>query len=164
MMRAAIAIGSNSTRMLAAEKQDGKLMHIFRGREETRLFLGLDEQGNILPERLEQTARAVERLADQARRQGAREVTLLATSACRDAKNGQALADRIQALCGLEMRIISGEEGRIEWVGSAQMGASRLLRMRPIDRPQDVPAALETAREALLLRAFGKPVMPCLPD
>ena len=182
MMRAAIAIGSNSTRMLAAEKQDGKLMHIFRGREETRLFLGLDEQGNILPERLEQTARAVERLADQARRHGAREVTLLATSACRDARNGQALADRIQALCGLEMRIISGEEeaslafravtdgkrrlvmdigggstelsigeyGRIEWAGSAQMGASRLLRMRPIDRPQDVPAALEAAREALL--------------
>ena len=49
MMRAAIAIGSNSTRMLAAEKKDGALHGILRGREETRLFLGLDEEGRIRP-------------------------------------------------------------------------------------------------------------------
>ena len=44
MIRGAIAIGSNSTRLLAAEKRDGALYHILRGREETRLFLGLDDR------------------------------------------------------------------------------------------------------------------------
>ena len=64
MMRAAIAIGSNSTRMLAAEKQEGALKHILRGREETRLFLGLDASGNIRPECLESTAQAVLRAVE----------------------------------------------------------------------------------------------------
>ena len=44
MKKGAIAIGSNSTRLLVAEKKNGMLTDIFRGREETRLFLGLDEQ------------------------------------------------------------------------------------------------------------------------
>ena len=52
-MRAAIAIGSNSTRMLAAEKKNGTLANLLRGREETRLFLGMDDAGRILPERIE---------------------------------------------------------------------------------------------------------------
>jgi len=62
MKRAAIAIGSNSTRMLAAEKRNGKLEDILRGREETRLFLGLDAEGNIQPDNLESTAHAALRL------------------------------------------------------------------------------------------------------
>ena len=110
MKRAAIAIGSNSTRMLCADQENGRLTQIVRGREETRLFLGLDEEGNIRPERLEETARAVERLWQAAVRQGAQEVDLLATSASRDAKNGDALRARIRQLCGLDMRVISGEE------------------------------------------------------
>lgn len=110
MMRAAIAIGSNSTRLLAAEKREGVLCDILRGREETRLFLGLDQEGNIQREQLESTAQAVLRLAIMARRHGAEQIDLFATSATRDAKNGGALADRIFALCGLRLRVISGQE------------------------------------------------------
>lgn len=110
MMRAAIAIGSNSTRMLAADKQNGALCRVLRGREETRLFLGLDDQGNICPERMESTAQAVFRLAILARRHGAETIDLLATSATRDARNGDALAKRIFELCGLKLRVISGQE------------------------------------------------------
>ena len=177
MMRAAIAIGSNSTRMLAAEKKDGALHGILRGREETRLFLGLDEEGRIRPERLEETAQAVSRLAAQAREHGARDIALFATSASRDAKNGQALGDRIFSLCGLKMRVISGEEeanlafravaagqrrlvmdigggstewtlgegGRVEWAVSMQLGASRLLKMCPIQSVWDAKRALDAA-------------------
>ena len=182
MMRAAIAIGSNSTRMLAAEKKDGALRDILRGREETKVFLGLDAEGNLLPDRIESTAQAVDRLYRLAREHGAAgPVMLFATSAVRDAKNGEALAERIRALSGLEMHIISGEEearlayfasagkqrrlvmdigggsteltlgeaGRVEWAGSAQMGASRLMRLCPIHAPEDGEKALRIAREAL---------------
>ena len=110
MIRAAIAIGSNSTRLLAAEKEDERLLRPLRGREETRLFSGLDAEGNIVPEKIEETAQAVRRLYEAARRHGAEECALFATSATRDAKNGDALADRIMELTGLPLRVISGEE------------------------------------------------------
>ena len=187
MKRAAIAIGSNSTRLLVAEKNQHRLEHIFRGREETRLFLGLDDQGLIAPEKIESTARAVASLAEEARGQGAADIALFATSATRDAKNGKALAERILELCGLELQIISGEEearlaflaaagtekrlvmdigggsteftwgeqGCIQWAVSAQMGASRLLKMQPIGSPDQAREAFELA-EGALKEALGQ--------
>ncbi len=110
MKRAGIAIGSNSTRMLAADVQDGALQNPLRGREETRLFLGLDAAGNISPERLETTAQAVKRLYGQALAYGAETVALFATSATRDAGNSAEFATRIRQLTGLELTIIPGEE------------------------------------------------------
>lgn len=110
MIRAAIAIGSNSTRMLAAEKEGERLLRPFRGREETRLFSGLDAQGFIAPEKIEETAQAVLRLYEAAARYGAEDCALFATSATRDAKNGGALARRVLELTGLPLRVISGEE------------------------------------------------------
>lgn len=181
MRRAAIAIGSNSTRLLVADRRGGSLDNIYRGRAETRLFLGLDAQGNISPERLENTAQAVSRLAGEARAQEAQSVALFATSATRDAANGADLARRIFTLCGLELQVISGEEearlafaaaagqerrlvmdigggsteltlgegGRVQLAQSAQMGASRLLKMCPIDNEADARRALSLARETL---------------
>lgn len=181
MKRGAIAIGSNSTRLLVAEKKNGILTDIFRGREETRLFLGLDAQGRIAPERLEDTAQAVARLYLAGKMQGAGEITLFATSATRDAKNGSDLAKRIEEICGLKLQVISGEEearlafravagqecrlvmdigggsteftfgqaGEIRFARSAQMGASRLLKMCPIASGEDAARAIKMAEDTL---------------
>ena len=40
MIKAAITIGSNSTRMLCADVANGQIRVLQRGREETRLFPG----------------------------------------------------------------------------------------------------------------------------
>ena len=181
MKRAAIAIGSNSTRMLAAETEKGELRNPIRGREETRLFLGLDEAGNISPDKLEATAQAVKRLHRAAIAYGAESVDLFATSATRDAGNSAEFAARIRELTGLELQIISGEEearlafmavsegkrrlvmdigggstewtigehNRVEWAVSMQLGASRLLKMQPINCPQDAEKALAFCREIM---------------
>lgn len=128
MTRAAIAIGSNSTRLLVADKRGGALHNIYRGREETRLFLGLDESGALSPERLEETARAVARLAGEARSRGAEAIALLATSATRDARNRDAFAARVEALSGLRPQVISGEEeARLAFFAAA--GRERRLVM-----------------------------------
>ncbi|MBR6184656.1 MAG: hypothetical protein IKQ41_00160 [Clostridia bacterium] len=195
MKRAAIAIGSNSTRMLAADVRDQALWSIVRGREETRLFLGLDADGSIRPERLEQTAQAVCRLYRQAVDWGAQDVALLATSATRDAKNGKALGERIFALCGLTLRVISGEEearlaflaasqgrrrlvmdigggstewtlgenNRVEWAVSMQLGASRLLKRRKIENEADAEACLALAREIMAPNAEKLRALPPAP-
>ena len=181
MKRAAIAIGSNSTRMLAAETEKGELRNPIRGREETRLFLGLDEAGNISPDKLEATAQAVKRLHRAAIAYGVESVDLFATSATRDAGNSADFAARIRELTGLELQIISGEEearlafmavsegkrrlvmdigggstewtigehNRVEWAVSMQLGASRLLKMQPINCPQDAEKALALCREIM---------------
>ncbi len=195
MRRAAIAIGSNSTRMLTAEKKNGELTGIVRGREETRLFLGLDEEGNIQPDKIESTAQAVFRLYCQAKAAGAQAVDLFATSATRDAKNGEALGDRIRELCGLSMRVISGEEeadlaflavsqgqrrlvmdigggstewtlgenNRVEWQTSMQLGSSRLLKMGPIQSLSDAEKMLDTARRVMAPYAQKLRALPPAP-
>ncbi len=195
MKRAAIAIGSNSTRMLAAEKRNGNLEDILRGREETRLFLGLDEDGRIRPERIEDTAQAVCRLARLAKAAGAQSIALFATSATRDAKNGESLGDRIRELCGLSMRVISGEEeadlaflavsqgqrrlvmdigggstewtlgenNRVEWQTSMQLGSSRLLKMGPIQSLSDAEKMLDTARRVMAPYAQKLRALPPAP-
>ena len=195
MKRAAIAIGSNSTRMLAAEVMKGMLLNPARGREETRLFLGLDEAGNISPDKLEATAQAVKRLHRAAIAYGAESVDLFATSATRDAGNSAEFAARIRELTGLELQIISGEEearlafmavsegkrrlvmdigggstewtigehNRVEWAVSMQLGASRLLKMQPINCPQDAEKALALCREIMAPYARQLSALPPAP-
>ncbi len=195
MKRAAIAIGSNSTRMLAAETEKGELRNPIRGREETRLFLGLDEAGNISPDKLEATAQAVKRLHRAAIAYGAESVDLFATSATRDAGNSADFAARIRELTGLELQIISGKEearlafmavsegkrrlvmdigggstewtigehNRVEWAVSMQLGASRLLKMQPINCPQDAEKALALCREIMAPYAERLSALPPAP-
>lgn len=195
MKRAAIAIGSNSTRMLAAETADGALRNAIRGREETRLFLGLDEAGNISLEKLESTAQAVNRLYRDALAYGAETVDLFATSATRDAGNSADFAARIRELTGLELQIISGEEearlafmavsagkrrlvmdigggstewtlgenNQVEWAISMQLGASRLLKMQPINSPQDAEKVLALCREIMTPYAKRLSALPPAP-
>lgn len=181
MMHAAIAIGSNSTRMLCAKKGEKGLEKIRRGREETRLFSALDAQGFLPAAKIEETALAVKGLYDAALVHGAKDCVLFATSASRDAKNSDQLAQRIREMTGLEMQVISGEEearlaffacagkektlvmdigggsteltmgegGEILSASSAQMGASRLMKMQEIWNEQDAARALQLARDTM---------------
>lgn len=182
MRHAAIAIGSNSTRSLVADRVGAEYHVIQRGREETRLFLGMDDTGRITRERLESTVQAVTQLYVRAVSAGAEDCALFATSACRDAKNGRELEEMILKATGLRLRIISGEEearlafravagterltvmdvgggstemtlgenGRVLCAFSAQMGASRLMKMQPIGSEREAGIALEIARKALM--------------
>ena len=152
----AIAIGSNSTRLLT--RLENGLED--RAREDTRLFSGLNEQGDLSDEAMDRTVRAVLRLKKRAIQFGAEYVMLLATSATRDAGNSEEFSRRLLAGTGLRLKIISGNkeaelafraasagshcavldigggsaeltygaEGKIIKSISAQEGASRLLK------------------------------------
>ena len=110
MIRAVITIGSNSTRMLCASVLDGEVTVIGRGREETRLFLGLDEEGRLTPEAMTGCVRAVRSLTDEARDEGAQgPVRVYATSATRDAVN-QAEFLALLRDAGCPARVLSGKE------------------------------------------------------
>lgn len=110
MRVAAIGIGSNSVRMLLAEAVKGYLTRISRDREGTRLFAGLDENRNLSRESMEKTAAAVTRMVESAKNAGAEQIRIFATSASRDAANGETFIDLIRSMTGLDLDIISGEE------------------------------------------------------
>lgn len=114
-----IAIGSNSTRMLTANL-DQSLSNPARGREETALFLSLDDKRRFSEEGMERCARAVSKLHYEARQAGAEQVRLIATSAVRDAINRHELDFYIAAIAPMMLtRIISGdEEARLSFLGA----------------------------------------------
>ena len=120
MLAAVIGIGSNSVRALLAEAAGSSLERHWRDREGTRLFAGLDDTGNLSAESIRKTAAAVGRMAEEARRRGAEQVDVFATSAARDAANSAAFIAEIARAAGTEPEILSGEsEARLSFMGAS---------------------------------------------
>ena len=128
MIAAVIGIGSNSIRMLTADIRGSKARQVWRDREGTRLFAGLDEAGRLQPEAMRHSADTVARLAAVAVAKGAEKVWLFATSAARDAVNAAELADLLRAETGLTLEICAGEEeARLSFLGAADGGFTGVI-------------------------------------
>ncbi len=119
MRAAVIGIGSNSVRMLVADVQGGNLHQVLRDREGTRLFGGLNENGDLSRESMNLTLSAVRAMKQKAVALNAEAIHLFATSAVRDAGNQQEFASLIRNETGLELEICSGEsEAALSFLGS----------------------------------------------
>ncbi len=121
MQAAVIGIGSNSVRALVARNHEGVFERLYRDREGTRLFAGLDSQGMLKKESIAKTAEAVRRMAATAREKGAEDLSIFATSAARDAVNGQDFLDAVEEAAGIPPVILSGEEeARLSFFGASR--------------------------------------------
>ena len=121
MLAAVIGIGSNSVRALIARNNEGVFERLFRDREGTRLFAGLDSQGMLKEESIRKTAEAVRRMAAEARQKGVTDLDVFATSAARDAANGQEFLKAIEQAAGIQPVILSGEEeARLSFLGASR--------------------------------------------
>ena len=117
---AVIGIGSNSVQMLMAEVGTEGFRRLMRDREGTRLFAGLDERRMLSGESMEKTAAAAGRMAESARKAGAEAVHIFATSASRDARNGEAFLEKVRERTGAEPEIVTGEEEAVlSFLGAA---------------------------------------------
>jgi exopolyphosphatase / guanosine-5'-triphosphate,3'-diphosphate pyrophosphatase len=107
---AAIDLGTNSTRLLVADVEAGRISEVARGLTITRLGEGVDARGRLLPLPI---ARVRNCLADYRRtieETGAERVLVVATSAVRDAENGEAFLGEIEWSYGFPTRLLSGDE------------------------------------------------------
>ena len=130
MRAAVIGIGSNSVRSLVADVRGAELKRLWRDREGTRLFAGLDEAGNLNQDSMDKTVSAVRRMASEARRQGAEELAIFATSAARDAANGAVFMAAVEERAGVPLRIISGEEeAELSFLGASAVVSPRRCGM-----------------------------------
>lgn len=112
MKKAVIDIGTNSIKFCLAEsaKQDGTFEVIKDANDIAKLGEGLKDTGLIGPEPLERNAQSVAAFAKEAKEAGADETAVVGTMALRTARNTADFAKRVKELCGLEVRVIPGEE------------------------------------------------------
>jgi exopolyphosphatase/guanosine-5'-triphosphate,3'-diphosphate pyrophosphatase len=107
---AAIDLGSNSTRLLVADVQDGNIAELERLLRITRLGDGVDRSGRLADDAIGRVSQVVDAYVERARDLAAARILAVATSAVRDAGNGRdflaALADRH----GIAWRILTGDE------------------------------------------------------
>jgi len=107
-----IDIGSNSIKLLVAERDEPEGLRVLRfSVEDTRIGEGLCGQPPAIDEAsMDRAAASVAKLASQAREAGAEELSVVATSAAREAANRDAFAARIREAAGVPLRILDGDE------------------------------------------------------
>jgi exopolyphosphatase/guanosine-5'-triphosphate,3'-diphosphate pyrophosphatase len=103
---AAIDVGTNTTRLLIAEKKGGKLQETCRDLATTRLGSGLRRTGKLSAAGKVATVAAVRDFAAKARRRECDFVRIVATSAMREAMDGPDFARELEAAAGLQVEIL----------------------------------------------------------
>jgi exopolyphosphatase/guanosine-5'-triphosphate,3'-diphosphate pyrophosphatase len=107
---AAIDLGTNSTRLLVADVVDGRVDELDRETVITRLGEGVDRRRRLLPEPIARTRNTLTDFRRRAEELGAERTLLVATSAVRDAENGEAFLGEIEWSYGFETELLSGDE------------------------------------------------------
>ncbi len=131
---AAIDIGSNSIRQIVADvSPTGQIRVVDEMKAMPRLGEGLEATGALAPTAIDAAVTAVQRMVTLAGQLGAARIEVVATSAVRDAANAAEFTDRVQALTGQAVRILSGEEEALLCFRSAlahfELGSGRTVVM-----------------------------------
>jgi len=115
---AAIDIGSNSIRMMAAEVSHGETSILAQDRQVVRLGEGVFRTGKVSPDALAAMKSTLERMAAAYKSFNVVGVRAVATSAVRDAGNQPEFVSVASAALGTNVEIISGaEEARLIHMG-----------------------------------------------
>lgn len=118
MRCAAIDIGSNSCRLLIADRNQKELMPIYRELKTTRISEGLNQSGKINVEALERTLRCLDHFKKSISDYGVLQYRAIATSAVREAGNGKEFIALAEERCQIKIDVVSGvEEARLSYLG-----------------------------------------------
>ncbi len=128
MIVAAVDLGTNTTRLLVAEIEDGRVEELHREARITRLGEGVDARGRLLPLPIARVRNALTDYRRTAESLGAERTLLVATSAVRDAENGEAFLGEIEWSYGFTTQLLSGaEEAGLTRRGVGELRTSTLL-------------------------------------
>lgn len=116
---AVLDIGTNSTRLLVADVDGSRVTEVERHSRVTRLGRGVDLSGQLSDEAIEAACAAIEDYVSIYREAEAGTVTAIATSAVRDASNGEAFIAELRERFALSARVLDGEEeARLTYLGA----------------------------------------------
>jgi len=107
---AAVDLGTNTTRLLVADVDDGRVEEIVRREAITRLGESVDRRRILLPTAVARVRNVLVDYRREAESLGAERVLAVGTSAVRDADNGEAFLGEVQWSYGFTTRLLSGDE------------------------------------------------------
>ena len=121
MLCAAIDIGSNTTRVLVAEPQEGQLRKVMEQRAYTRIGKASQHHGAIDADKVAELAEVVATQVRLAEEVGAKAIRTVATAAIREAANRTEVVAEIGRVAGVEVEVLSEhEEGRLAFIGATK--------------------------------------------
>src|SRR3954465_617828 len=116
---AVVDLGTNSTRLLVAEVEDGRVRELERRSVVTRLGEGVDASGRLAEAAMERVFDTLGESRELIDEHGAERVIAVATSAVRDSANGDELLDAMRERFDIDARTISGdEEAELTFLGA----------------------------------------------
>jgi exopolyphosphatase/guanosine-5'-triphosphate,3'-diphosphate pyrophosphatase len=155
---AAIDIGSNSVRMLAAEVTSSGTGILAEDREITRLGSSVFRSGAVSQEAIELTCRVLARMAGTYQNLDVVGVRAVATAAVRDASNQAEFLQRASETLGTRVEIISGqEEARLIHLGVQNRWPHPRQRVMIVDVGGG-SAEIILAEQGRLVEASSKPL------
>ena len=133
MRVAAVDLGTNTTRLLVADIGDRTVDALERREEITSLGEGVDARRRLLPLPIARVRNVLTEYRRRIEELGAERVLCVATSAVRDAENGEAFLGEIEWSYGFATRLLSGEEeARLTFAG-ATLGRNDLDGVMVVD-------------------------------
>ncbi|MBI5311175.1 MAG: hypothetical protein HZB14_09180 [Actinobacteria bacterium] len=121
MPAAIIDIGSNTTRLLVAERTGDGLRELLSQRTFTRMSNGLGDDGSISEKKIAAVTDTVCTQIRLAEVMHSARVRAVATAATRDAPNGDELLRQIHERCGLDVDLLSeADEARYAFLGATR--------------------------------------------
>jgi exopolyphosphatase/guanosine-5'-triphosphate,3'-diphosphate pyrophosphatase len=120
MRVAVVDIGTNSTRLLIADRDDERITAELERRSiVTRLGAGVDKDKRLQPDSMDRVFETLDDFATAIEAHAANTKLAVLTSAVRDAANGKEFAQTVEARYGLAPHILTGdEEAKLTFLGA----------------------------------------------
>jgi exopolyphosphatase/guanosine-5'-triphosphate,3'-diphosphate pyrophosphatase len=106
----AVDLGTNTTRLLVADVEDGRLDEVVRREAITRLGESVDRRRILLPTAIARVRNVLVDYRREAEGLGAERILAVGTSAVRDAENGEAFLGEVEWSYGFTTRLLDGGE------------------------------------------------------
>ncbi|MFC4783430.1 Ppx/GppA phosphatase family protein [Nocardioides sp. MAHUQ-72] len=124
---AAVDCGTNTIKLLIGDVVEGDLVDVVRETRMVRLGQGVDRTGRLAEEALARAFAALDEYAATIRAHDVSRIRFCATSATRDAANGDVFAEGVRDRLGVSPEVVTG----VEEAALAFDGAVRHLRTPP---------------------------------
>jgi exopolyphosphatase / guanosine-5'-triphosphate,3'-diphosphate pyrophosphatase len=125
---AAVDLGTNTTRLLVADVEDGQVEEVVLRQQITRLGEGVDARRTLLPLPIARVRNVLADYRREADSLGADQVLAIATSAIRDSENGEAFLGEVEWSYGFTTWLLSGDdEAKLTRRGVGDVPADTLI-------------------------------------
>ena len=131
---AALDLGTNSCRMLIAQPKGSQFHVVDSFSKSVQLGAGLERTGKLSTNSMQRTLQALRVCQQKLKRYKVRQMRLVATEACRRAKNADEFIRQVKRETGLNMEIIQpGEEARLAVISCAPLVSTKTEQLLVVD-------------------------------